>query len=54
MTTALFRGLKSNTMDCFADINHQYIDIHHTKRQTEITLNSCSIMNLKTRFKFIS
>ena len=38
----------------FAHINHQYICIHHTKRQTENTLSSCSILNLKTLFKFVS
>ena len=32
------------------------ICIHHTKRQTENTLSSCStcILNLKTLFKFVS
>ena len=35
-----------------ADINHQYMCIHHTKRQTENTLSSYSILNLKTLFKF--
>ena len=38
----------------FTDINHQYICISHTKRQTENTLSSCSILNLKTLFKFVS
>ena len=38
----------------FADIYHQYICIHHTKRQTENTLSSYSILNLKTLFKFVS
>ena len=38
----------------FADINHQYICIHHTKRQAENTLSSYSILNLKTLFKFVS
>ena len=38
----------------FADINHQYVCIHHTKRQNENTLSSCSILNLKTLFKFVS
>ena len=40
----------------FAAINHQYIYIciHHTKRQTENTLSSCSILNLKTLLKFVS
>ena len=38
----------------FADFNHQFICIHHTKRQTEGMLSSCSILNLKTLFKFVS
>ena len=38
----------------FECVNHQYIDIHHTKNQTEITLSSCSILVLKSLFKFIS
>ena len=38
----------------FADIYHLYIGIHHTKRQTENTLSSYSILNLKTLFKFVS
>ena len=36
-----------------ADTNHQYIDIHHTKEQTEIRLSSCSILVLKTLLKLI-
>ena len=28
--------------------------IHHKKRQTENTLSSCNILNLKTLFKFVS
>ena len=35
-------------------ILHQYICIHHVKRQTENTLSSCSILNLKTLLKFVS
>ena len=38
----------------FADINHQYICIHHTNRQTENRFSSCSILILKTLFKFVS
>ena len=38
----------------FKCVNHQYIDIHHTKNQTEITLSPCSILVLKSLFKFIS
>ena len=34
--------------------NHQYIDTHHTKRQAESTLSSCSILILQTLFKFVS
>ena len=44
----------SATSKIFADINHQYICIYHTKRQTENTLSSYSILNLKTLFKFVS
>ena len=53
MTTALFRGIRA-IPKVFAAINHQYICIHHTKRQTENTLSSCRILNLKTLFKFVS
>ena len=52
--TALFPGNQSNTKDFFSDINHHYICIHHTRRQTESTLRSCSILKLKTLFKFVS
>ena len=38
----------------FADINHQYIGIHQTKEQTEITLRACSILVLQTLFKLLS
>ena len=38
----------------FADINNQYICIHHTKRRTENKLSSYSILNLKTLLKFVS
>ena len=34
-------------------IYYQYIDIHHTKNQTEITLSSCSILGLKSLFKYL-
>ena len=34
--------------------NHQYIDIHQTKNQTEVSLSSCSTLVLKLMFKFIS
>ena len=35
-------------------MNHQYIDIHQTKKQTEITLRPCSILVLQTLFKLLS
>ena len=38
----------------FEYINHQYIDIHYTKNETEIKLSSCSILVLKSLFKFKS
>ena len=38
----------------FADINYQYICFHHTQRQTQNTLSSYSILNLKTLNKFVS
>ena len=38
----------------FADIKYLYIDIHYTKKQTESTLSSGSILNLKILFKFVS
>ena len=38
----------------FADINHQYICIHHTKRHTENKLSSDSILILKPLLKFVS
>ena len=36
-----------------AGINHQYMDIYHTKKQTENTPCSCSYLLLKTLFYFI-
>ena len=38
----------------FAIINHQYMDIYHTKKQTENISRSCSYLLLKTLFHFIS
>ena len=37
-----------------AGINHQYMDIYHTKQQTENIPRSCSYLLLKTLFYFIS
>ena len=37
----------------FAVINHQYIDIYHTRKQAENILSSCSYLFLKTLFYFI-
>ena len=54
MTTTCFRKNLSKTKVFFADIYQQYVDIHHTKRQTESTLRSCIILNLKKLFKFVS
>ena len=54
MTTALLKIRAISKI--FADFNHQYtcMCIHHTKRQTENTLSSYSILNLKTLFNFES
>ena len=38
----------------FAGINHQYMDIYHTKKQTENIPRSCSYLLLKTLFYFMS
>ena len=38
----------------FAVINHKYMDIYHTKKQTENIPRSCSYLLLKTLFYFIS
>ena len=38
----------------FPDINHLYIGIHQTKKQTKITLSPCSILVLQTLFKLLS
>ena len=38
----------------FAGINLQYVDIYHTKKQTENLPRSCSYLLLKTLFYFIS
>ena len=38
----------------FAIINHQYIDIHHTKKQGVNVLSSRSFLFLKAVFYFIS
>ena len=53
MLIALFH-IKRAILKIFADTNHQYIDIHHTKKQTELTLSSCSILVLKTLLKIIT
>ena len=37
-----------------AGINHIYLDIYHTKEQTENIPRSCSYLLLKTLFYFIS
>ena len=38
----------------FAGITQQYMDIYHTKKQTENVPRSCSYLLLKTLFYFIS
>ena len=38
----------------FAVSNHQYIVIHHTKKQAENILSSCSFQFLKALFHFLS
>ena len=38
----------------FAVINHHYMDIYHTKKQTENISDSCSYLLLKTLLYFIS
>ena len=38
----------------FAGMNIQYMDIYHTKKQTENIARSCSYLLLKTLFYFIS
>ena len=38
----------------FAGIKFQYMDIYHTKKQTENIPRSCSYLLLKTLFYFIS
>ena len=53
MTTALFRR-KRAVIKIFEGINYQYIYIFTTRKITEITLRSCSILALKSLFKFIS
>ena len=53
MAASLFHRILSNTK-INADINHQYMDIYHTKKQTENIPRSCSYLLLKTLFYFIS
>ena len=38
----------------FADVNHQYMDIYHMKKQIENIPRSCSYLLLKTLFCFIT
>ena len=53
MAASVFPRILSN-INYFAVINHQYMDIYHTKKQTEIIPRSCSYLLLKTLFHFIS
>ena len=53
MAASVFHRLLSN-INIFAVINHQYMDINHTKKQTENIPCSCSYLLLKTLFYFNS
>ena len=53
MAASVFHRIKSNIKK-FAGINHQYMDIYHTKSQTESIPRSCSYLLLKILFYFIS
>ena len=55
MVASVFHRIKSN-YHFFAGINQQYMDIYHTKKQTENIPRSCrlSYLFLKTLYYFIS
>ena len=53
MTASCFHRIWSNIKKN-AGINHQYMDIYHTKEHTENIPHSCSYLILKTIFYFIS
>ena len=52
MKASIFHKIWSNIKN--AGINHQYMDIYHTKKQTENIPRSCSYLLLKTKHCFIS
>ena len=53
MTYSVFHRIKSN-IKIFAGITHQYMDVYHTKKQTENISRSCSYLLLKILVYFIS
>ena len=52
MAALLFHRIKAISK-IFAAINHLYIDIYQTKKQTKNIPSSCSYLLLKTLFHFI-
>ena len=54
MTASVFHRMYKAIAKIFAGINLQYMDIYHTKKQTENIPLSCSYLLLKTLFYFIS
>ena len=46
----VFYRIRSN----IKEINHQYLDIYHTKKQTENIPRSCRYLLLKSLFYYIS
>ena len=53
MAASVFHRIYSN-IKYFSGINHQYMDIYHTKKQAENSPRSCSYLLLKTLFYFMS
>ena len=45
--------IKYKQYQFFADMNHQYMDIYHTKKQTENIPRSCSYLLDNCNFTFI-
>ena len=54
MEASIFLFIEYEAIQKNAGINHQYMDIYHTKKQTENIPPSCSYLLLKTLFYFIS
>ena len=54
MTASIFHRMYKAISKNFAGINLQYIDIYHTKKQTENISRSSSYLLLKILFYFIS